>query len=201
MPSAAPSEVATVYANALFELARSAGGDAGASDMGEEVASLCEIVRADARMRRFIESPVIGAEKRGKAIERMLKGRVSDRLLTFLLVLNRKGRLGALLAVGDAYDAALQQAFGKAEVDVYTVDGAAPSPESQQAMRERIRAATGKDPVFHFYADPHMVGGVKFRIGDQLVDGSVATRLRRMRSALIEKGGARVRAASKDFLG
>lgn len=201
MPSAAPSEVATVYANALFELAKSAGGDAGASAMGEEVSALCEIVRADARMRRFIESPVIGAEKRGKAIERMLKGRVSDRLLTFLLVLNRKGRLGALLAVGDAYDAALQQAFGKAEVDVYTVDGAAPSPESQQAMRERIRAATGKDPVFHFYADPHMVGGVKFRIGDQLVDGSVATRLRRMRSALIEKGGARVRAASKDFLG
>lgn len=201
MPSAAPSEVATVYANALFELARSAGGDAGASEMGEEVASLCGIVRADARLRRFVESPVIGAEKRGKALERMLKGRVSDRLLTFLLVLNRKGRLGALLAVGDAYDTALQQAFGKAEVDVYTVDGAAPSAESQQAMRERIRAATGKDPVFHFYADPHMVGGVKFRIGDQLVDGSVATRLRRMRSALIEKGGARVRAATKDFLG
>jgi len=121
-------------------------------------------------------------------------------LLTFLMLLNRKGRLGALLAVCDAYDATLQQAFGKTEVDVYTVDGAAPSPESQQVMRERIKAATGKDPIFHFYADPHMVGGVKFRIGDQLVDGSVATRLRRMRSALIDRGGARVRAASKDFL-
>lgn len=201
MPTAAPSEVATVYANALFELAKSAGGDSGAAEMGEELTALCEIVRSDVRLRRFIESPVIGAAKRAAALEKMLKGRVSDRLLTFLMVLNRKGRLGALLAVCDAYDAALQQAFGKTEVDVYTVDGAAPSPESQQVMRERIKAATGKDPVFHFYADPHMVGGVKFRIGDQLVDGSVATRLRRMRSALIDKGGARVRAASKDFLG
>jgi hypothetical protein len=33
-----------------------------------------------------------------------------------------------------------------------------------------------------------MIGGLKIRIGDQLIDGSVAAQLRRMRSALLDRG-------------
>jgi hypothetical protein len=33
-----------------------------------------------------------------------------------------------------------------------------------------------------------MIGGLKLRIGDQLIDGSVAAQLRRMRSTLLDKG-------------
>ena len=33
-----------------------------------------------------------------------------------------------------------------------------------------------------------MLGGLKLRIGDQLIDGSVATRLRKLRSNLLTKG-------------
>jgi hypothetical protein len=39
-----------------------------------------------------------------------------------------------------------------------------------------------------------MIGGVKFRIGDRLIDGSVATQLRKVRERLAEHGAANLRA-------
>jgi hypothetical protein len=46
-----------------------------------------------------------------------------------------------------------------------------------------------------------MIGGVKFRIGDQLVDASVATQLRRLRDQLEGHGAAALRARAKNALG
>ena len=51
-----------------------------------------------------------------------------------------------------------------------------------------LKKSIGKDPVMHFYADPSMIGGLKLRIGDRLIDGSVAAQLRRMRSTLLDRG-------------
>jgi len=45
-----------------------------------------------------------------------------------------------------------------------------------------------------------MIGGIKLRIADQLVDGSVATQLRRLQETIIESGGAAVRSDSKRFI-
>jgi F-type H+-transporting ATPase subunit delta len=59
---------------------------------------------------------------------------------------------------------------------------------TKSTLAADLRKSLGKDPVMHFYADPAMIGGLKIRIGDQLIDGSVAAQLRRMRSALLDRG-------------
>ncbi len=53
--------------------------------------------------------------------------------------------------------------------------------------------ALGKEVVVHSYTDPTMIGGVKFRIGDQLIDASVQTTLRKIRDQLSTQGDAVVR--------
>ena len=67
-------------------------------------------------------------------------------------------------------------------------------------MKEKIRSATGKDPVLHRRTDPSMIGGIKLLIGDKLYDGSVATRLRRLKEEVLGRGAAGVRAESARFL-
>ena len=60
---------------------------------------------------------------------------------------------------------------------------------------EYVRAkALGKEVVAHHRSDPAMIGGLKLRFGDRLVDGSITTRLRRLRDQLDEDGAARIRA-------
>ena len=187
-------DVAKVYATSLLELALKQGADAPAA-VGAELDALCEAARADARFREFLASPMLDRAEREASLQRILKGNASELLMKFVMVLNRKGRLGHLLEIGDAFDQLLQERFGKVEVDVYTVSGGQLPDEVASAVKARVKSAFGKEAVLHSYADAGMIGGIKLRIGDQLIDGSVATRLRRMRAAMLD--AARVDLAAK----
>ena len=73
---------------------------------------------------------------------------------------------------------------------------------SHSAIRKRIGAALGKEAVLYPYVDPSMIGGLKLRIGDRLIDGSVAGKLRRMRHAMRGGGeaGRRIRESIERFI-
>ncbi len=193
-------DISRVYAQTLADIAKAKGGDAALNGVADELESLVELVRNDRKFGEFLASPIIDTNERESALRRILEGRASDLLLRFVLLLNRKGRLGHLARIADAFDQTMQAAFGKVEVDVFTVDGAAPEAEAQATLASQLKKTLGREPVFHFYADKNMIGGVKLRIGDQLVDGSVATRLRRLRTTLIEQGGDQVRTDPNRFL-
>lgn len=180
-------EVAKVYARSLFELARELGGEKGIAAMGEELRGVCEAAKADRRTQEFFQSPIVDPKRRADSLKRILAGRASDTLVNFVLVLNAKGRLGELFDVAEAYDAMEQEAFGRIEVDVFTVDGKLDGA-AEASVRDRLKAALGKDPVLHVYKDAGMIGGLKIRIGDQLIDGSIDAQLRRVRSTLLSRG-------------
>ncbi len=170
------------YARSLFQLALAAGGQAKVAEVAAELEQIIEIARSDKSFAEFIASPIIERNKRQASLKRIFENRVTDLTLRFLLVLNQKGRLNALESIAGAFDALTQEHFGRVEVDVFT---ASPLGSDQVAgLSQSIAAALGKDPVLHPYTEPAMIGGVKLRIGDQLIDGSVATRLRRMKRDL-----------------
>lgn len=198
--SAVIDVVGRVYAQSLFDLARTAGGDDAVCAAGDELDALVEITRSDRTFREFFASPVIDRTKRAASIETIFKGRVSDLFVRFLLVLNEKGRLGEIEGIAAAFAQVHEESFGRLEVTVYTVDGKALTGEELASATTQVKKVTGRDPVFHTIADPKMIGGIKLRIGDQLVDGSIATRLSRLRTQLVESGGARIRADIDHYL-
>jgi F-type H+-transporting ATPase subunit delta len=180
--------ISLVYGRSLYELAHEAGGEEKILEVADELEQICELTRADRMFREFMASPIIDEQRRGECLRRIFSDRVTDLTLRFLLVLNDKERLGHLEAIAAAYDHLVQDAFGRVEVDLFT-----PSllgDEQMEQIKQRVRDALGREPVLHRYAEPEMLGGLKLRIGDQLIDGSVATRLRRMRSTLLRSGPA-----------
>jgi F-type H+-transporting ATPase subunit delta len=183
--------LATVYARSLFELAEKAGGPDKITEIAGELEQICELMRADRKIREFFSSPIVDAEARSASLNRIFSNRVTDITLRFLLVLNQKGRLNVLENIASAYDRLVQEAFGRVEVDVFT---ATPMEREQlQTLHERIRNALDREPVLHPYTDPTMIGGLKLRIGDQLIDGSVANKLRRMKHELLTDGAGKLR--------
>ena len=52
----------------------------------------------------------------------------------------------------------------------------------------------------HPYTDSSMLGGIKLRMGDQLIDASIQAELRRMRDNLLNKGAGEVRGRAGDML-
>jgi F-type H+-transporting ATPase subunit delta len=123
---------------------------------------------------------------------------VSDLTYKFLQVLNEKGRLGHLSPIVAAYEQMVQHAYGRVEVDVYTA-----TPIDQQevaAIRDRLKSMLGKEPVIHPYIDEGMIGGLRLQIGDQLIDGSVRTQLRKLRDNLSATGGAEIRSKAAGMI-
>ena len=183
--------IAQVYAKSLYELADDAGGREKIVELAEELDQICELARGDRTFREFLASPIINTKARGETIRRIFHSRVTDLALRFLLVLNNKSRLRRLESISAAFDQLVHDALGRVEVDIYT-----PGPlgrEQLDTIKQRIQGALGKDPVLYSYTDAAMIGGVRLRIGDQLIDGSVASRLRRLRQHLLTSGGSAVR--------
>lgn len=186
-----PDAVDKAYARALFELAFEGGGRERLEELSSELDDLVDVVRAEPRFEEFIASKIIPVEKKERSLRHILGGRVGEPILNLALLLNRKGRAGRFVRVAVAYDQMVQERFGRVEVDVYT---RFPMPADQlERLRGTLRGALGREPIIYTYTDPSMIGGLRVRVGDRLVDASFSTRLRKMRDLLKEEGAARIK--------
>lgn len=178
--------VARVYAKSLYELAEEAGGRSKILQVASELEGICELARNNKSFGEFLGSPIIDGARRAASLRRICHEKVTDLSLRFLLVLNEKERLKHLELISEAYDQLVDTALGRIEVDVYT---ATPIDEEQlDSIKNRISTALGKEAILYSYVDQEMIGGLKLFIGDQLIDGSVASRLRRMNKQLRVRG-------------
>ena len=187
-----PDATARVYARSLFDMANKHGGQAEIESTVAELEDILEMARQDPRFSEFLSSPAIASGDRAKALEKIFKGRVSDLTYKFLQVLNEKGRIGQLPSIAAAFDQESQEKFGRVEVDVFTVEPV--DSGLLRTMKDRLSQVMGKEVVLHPYTDPTMIGGVKFQIGDQLIDASLATHLRKLKDQLEIEGGGNLRA-------
>ncbi|MBS0191231.1 MAG: ATP synthase F1 subunit delta [Phycisphaerales bacterium] len=186
-----PDALAKIYAKSLYAEAFASGGRERVEALEGQLEDLLELTRSDKTFNEFLASRVIGAAEREEALKKILGNRIDELLLRFVLVLNRKDRLGHIVAIAAAYDQVVQQQFGRVEVDVIS---ASPLDSGQLAgVRDRLGKALAKEVVVHAYTEPAMIGGVKFRIGDQLIDASVQTSLRKIKDQLGTQGDAAVR--------
>ncbi|MBU6414489.1 MAG: ATP synthase F1 subunit delta [Planctomycetes bacterium] len=193
-----PNAASNMYARSLLELADQQGGRAVCEEIGSELEQILELGRTDRAFGEFLSSRLIASKARGESLSRILKGRISDLTLRFLLVLNRKGRLASLPAVAASYDQLLQDKFGRVEVDIYTAETADPALLDQ--VRAQLGKSLGKEVVLHPYTDSRMIGGIKVQIGDQLLDASVATQLRRLADRLDVQGSSELRSRAQRLI-
>ena len=196
---AQPDALAKVYAKSLFELAHAQGGQQNAEAISGELEDIIEIARDNRAFNELLASRLIDAEKRDGTILRIFEGRVSPLTLNFLRQLNRKGRLANLSQITVAFDELVQEQFGRIEVDVYTASPI--SANELENVRKRLSDSLGKDVIMHPYTDSSMLGGIKLRMGDQLIDGSIQAELRKLRDKLLSKGSSEVRGRSNQILG
>jgi F-type H+-transporting ATPase subunit delta len=189
---AKPDALALVYANTLLAMAEEKGGrDAVMSTLGE-LEDLLELARENPKFGEFLASRVVSNAKRSKSLGSILSGRVSPLTLRFIQVVNDKGRLGHLPAIVAAFDQVAQEKFGRVEVDVYTaepIDG-----DGSRRIQAGLASALKKEVVIHPYVEHQMIGGVKIRVGDQFIDASVATQLRKMTDKLKNEGQSQLKA-------
>jgi F-type H+-transporting ATPase subunit delta len=174
--------IAGVYARALLDIADKSGA---ADSVREELDGLVALANRDSAFAHFLESTVIDVDQRRASLEKMFRGRLSDLVLDTLQVLNRKDRLMLLEEVARQYVLALEESRNEVEITVTT---AKPLDESSRTeLMEALKRHTGAGPVVTEEVDENLIGGMIVRVGDEKIDFSVATKLRRLHQLLLER--------------
>lgn len=187
-----PEEVDRIYAQSLFEIAEAQGGRAKLDEVSDELEQLVESTGRDQQLREFFNSKVIPAADKERVLGTAFKGRTSDMMYNFFLLLARRERLDRFRRIVAAFDQLMQERFGIVEVDVFT---RYPLERSEiDAIRTKLQDAMKREPVVHAYTDETMIGGIKIQVGDKLLDASIDAQLRHMRTKLLEQGGGALRA-------
>ena len=180
--------VGEVYAESLMELANE---QQQLDRVAQEVEELSELLERDDGLVRLIRNPIIGRDQRREMLQRLFEGRVSDLLYRFLQVVNRKDRLNALPSIFAAFSKRVAVHQNRLEVDAYV---ARPLDEATADRVARgLGESLGKQVTLIQHVDESLIGGLKLRIGDQMLDASVQRQLQRIKQQLITAGREKAR--------
>jgi F-type H+-transporting ATPase subunit delta len=176
------SGVSGRYATALFDLARDAGKvDVVAGDLGAFGRALTD----SEDLQRLVRSPAISAADQGNALGALLTKMGADVLTkNFLLLVSRNRRL---FAVGDmlgAFDKLLKKHKNQVRAEVTSAQAL---DEGQLTELKRTLAeSTGRDVQLSLKVDPSILGGLIVKVGSQMIDSSLKTRLNNLKFAMKE---------------
>ncbi len=168
------------YAQAVFELAGDAGKvDAWRADLG----LACEVA-SEAAASRIIDNPSLPIAERRRVVDRLLGKRVAPQILNLAYLLAERGRFALMPQVSREYDDLVRLSRGIVAATV-TSPTRLSEPELA-AVKTRVEQIAGAQAELYAEVDPSLIGGVSVMIGDQQIDASVASRLRRLRQELVQ---------------
>ncbi len=180
--------VSRVYAQALLSLAKQNNDLDG---IAQEVSDLGQLLTDNADLGKLVSSPVIADAKRRDMIQRLFEGKTSDTVYKFIQVLSRKGRLAALPGVCTAFAGLVAQERGQIDVEA-TVAQELDADTAARVARD-LGEAMNKTVNLQQTVDASLIGGMRLRIGDRLIDASVATRLKNAANRLAAAGREKAR--------
>jgi F-type H+-transporting ATPase subunit delta len=166
--------------DALEELAASADliaaqRDGGLDDVEDELFRFGRIAESSGELRAALSDRVAGGEAKAGLLHTLLGGRanpVTERLVTRLVTAPR-GR-----SLENGIESLSKLAAARRDRMVAEVVSATPLSDQQ---KERLGAALakiyGRRVHLNLDVDPAVLGGVRVRVGDEVINGSIADRL------------------------
>jgi F-type H+-transporting ATPase subunit delta len=165
------------YAEAAFQIGREERTlDTWKRDLGVLRQAL-----AIPELRKVLEHPALAYARKEALLRRVLPS-VSDGPMNLALLMVRRGRPGALDPMVDRFEELLRRERGVVLAEVRSAR--ALDDELREQVAQRLRALTGDDVEIIEVVDESLIGGMAVRIGDQLYDASVRSRLQRLRARL-----------------
>jgi F-type H+-transporting ATPase subunit delta len=167
------------YARAVFELALERGEslDTWLSDL-----RAIETALSDPAIMAVLAGPQLPFEQKRALVERALAG-VDELRRNLVYMLIEAGRIEAFGAIVRELQRLVNEHNGIAEATVTT---AVPLSDGEAArIAERVGRLLGKQVILERRVDPAIIGGIVVRVGDTLINGSVAGRLAALREQLV----------------
>lgn len=178
-----PRDLATASEQLAVLAAAAAAGEAGQlDDVEDELFRFGQLVAANPQLRTALSSPAVPAGLKRQLLGTLLDGKVTGtslRLISQASVHPRGRSLDGSLTEYARLAAEWRQRL------IALVRVAVPlSDRDRDRLAAALAAAFGRGIHLDVLLDPGVLGGMSVRIGDEFIDGSVASRLAALRRQL-----------------
>jgi F-type H+-transporting ATPase subunit delta len=167
------------YADALFSIASAEGK---IDEVQDELFRFGRALESSDALKNTLTDDMVPAAKRQAVVEDLLGGKasgVTTQLISFVVGSGRGRDLPAII------DKLVNRAAANKQRTVAEVRSAVALTDDQKTrLAAALSNATGKAVELKVLVDPTVLGGLVAQVGDQIIDGSVRTRLDQLKSTL-----------------
>ncbi|TMK62638.1 MAG: ATP synthase F1 subunit delta [Actinobacteria bacterium] len=168
-------EIAEVYARALFEVAKE--HDA-LDEIHEELGEFADALDENRDLQVFFFSPYFSSEEKKDAISRLISG-ADERFVRFLEMLAERHRMPVVFRIRRELDGLWAEENRLLPVTI--TSAVELDDQTVRRIRKEIEEQTGRRTELTTEVDPDVLGGLAMRVGNVVMDGTVRSRLDRLR--------------------
>ena len=165
--------ISKTYGEALFELALERGELDG---MAEQVALLADALAENPELVKLLSHPKISKEEKISVVENIFKGRFSEDIVGFLVIIVEKDRGSEIEDILKLFQAKVRE---HKKIGVAQVTSAVELSAEQKAKVEHklLEQTSYEQFEIEYGVDASLIGGMIIRIGDRVVDSSIRSKL------------------------
>ena len=178
------AEIAARYATAIFELAKESKK---LPALGKDIKALEDALSQSEDLAAMITSPIYTREDQQSAIAAVAKElKLSETTTNALNLMAAKRRLFTIPALLTQLTAKIAEEKGEATAEVTTAKKL--TKAQLDALTKTLSAKVGKKVQIQATVDESVIGGLIVKIGSQMVDSSIRSKLANLENAMKEVG-------------
>ena len=167
------------YAKGFLELARAEGS---LESVESELFSIAETLESSSELRSALTDPQLPNDKKTAIVDDLLGGKASSLTVGLVHLLVDQDRASELPSIARAL---VEIAAASRDRAVAEIRSAVPlDDQTIERLAAALGKATGKKLEVKAVVDESVVGGIVARVGDTVIDGSVAGRFQSLRNAV-----------------
>jgi F-type H+-transporting ATPase subunit delta len=151
-------------------------------DLEDDLFRFGRVVATQPELRAALSESVVSVEHKQELVDALLGGKVSPVALRLISEMSLHPRGRSLVTSLDMCTRIAAERRRRLIAVVRTPT--APTAQQRQRLAEVLAGIYGHEVYINVVIDPTVVGGMTIQVGDELIDGSVATRLGSLRRKL-----------------
>ena len=168
-------EIARVYADALFEVAKDKDE---LDEVHDQLDEFADAMNESHDMRVFFFSPYFSSTDKREAIDSAVSG-ASEEFVNFLELLVEKHRMPAIFRIRTRFDGLWAEA--KKRLEVTLTSAVELDKKVVDQVSKEVERQTDRDVDVETQIDPEILGGIVLRVGNMVLDASLRGRLEKLR--------------------
>ena len=166
------------YAQALLAVA---SAESNGAQIEDEIYRFSQVLQSSEELKSTLSDASIPSARRQQIVEELLDGQATQTTVALVSMIVAAGMGSDIKAIADRVVGLGAESRDKAVAEVYSVVDL--SSDQQQRLAAALKSATGKDVEMKIIIDESVMGGLLVQIEDEVIDGTVRTRLKQLREA------------------